>query len=109
VERSLVAQLLDGITGAIIGVLTVLVITDLTAGTGRFNLAKGVVGALSGIAASASTLATGYVFQSFGSLTGFVVIALIAGSATVLIWIFVSETKPAQYPDQDLSLGGAGH
>jgi MFS family permease len=104
-----VAQLLDGITGAIIGVLTVLVITDLTAGTGRFNLAKGVVGALSGIAASASTLATGYVFQSFGSLTGFVVIALIAGSATVLIWIFVSETKPAQYPDQDLSLGGAGH
>ncbi|MGB8633475.1 MAG: MFS transporter, partial [Xanthobacteraceae bacterium] len=39
-----IAQLLSGITGAIIGVLTVLVITDLTTGTGRFNLAQGVVG-----------------------------------------------------------------
>jgi MFS family permease len=38
----IVAQVLDGITGAIILVLTVLVIADLTAGTGRFNLAQGV-------------------------------------------------------------------
>ena len=104
-----VAQLLDGMTGSIIGVLTVLVITDLTAGTGRFNLAQGFVGALSGLAASASTLATGYFFQGFGSWTGFIAIASIAGVATGLIWIFVSETKPAQYVDQDLSLAGADH
>jgi MFS family permease len=31
-----IAQVLDGISGATIGVLTVLVITDLTVGTGRF-------------------------------------------------------------------------
>ena len=37
----MVVQLLDGITGAIMTVLTILVITDLTAGTGRFNLAQG--------------------------------------------------------------------
>jgi MFS family permease len=103
-----VAQLLDGITGAIIGVLTVLVITDLTAGTGRFNLAQGVVGALSGLAASASTLATGYFFQGFGSWAGFIAIALIAGGATALIWIFVTETKPARYVDGDLLPTGAG-
>jgi hypothetical protein len=52
-----IGQLLSGITGVIIGVLTVLVVTDLTAGTGRFNLAQGAVGAMSGIAASISTLA----------------------------------------------------
>ena len=37
-------QVLDGITGAIMTVLTIMVIADLTAGTGRFNLAQGAVG-----------------------------------------------------------------
>jgi MFS family permease len=53
-------QLLNGISGATITVLTVPVITDLTTGTGRFNLAEGAVGAAMGIAASASTIATGF-------------------------------------------------
>jgi MFS family permease len=92
-----IAQLLSGVTGAIISVLTVLVITDLTAGTGRFNLAQGAVGAAIGIAASVSTLATGFLFQGIGNGAGFIVIAGIAGAATALIWIFVSETKPADY------------
>ncbi len=94
-----VAQLLSGITGAIIGVLTVLVITDLTVGTGRFNLAQGAVGAAIGIAASLSTLATGFLFQGVGRGGGFIAIAVVATAATVLIGIFVSETKPADYPD----------
>jgi MFS family permease len=93
----IIAQLLSGVTGAIIGVLTVLVITDLTAGTGRFNLAQGAVGAAIGIAASVSTLATGFLFQGIGNGAGFIVIAGIAGASTALIWIFVSETKPADY------------
>jgi MFS family permease len=91
----MVAQVLNGITGAIIGVLTILVITDLTAGTGRFNLTQGVIGAMSGLAASLSTLATGYLVQGFGPTTGFLAITAVAGGATALIWIFVSETKPA--------------
>jgi MFS family permease len=94
-----VAQILDGISGAIISVLTVLVITDLTAGTGRFNLARGFVGAMIGMAASISTLATGYLFQGFGSVTGFLVISGIAGAATALLWLFVAESKPAKYDD----------
>ena len=93
----IVAQLLNGVSGAIIGVLTVLVITDLTAGTGRFNLAQGAVGAMIGIAASLSTLATGFLFQGVGPGSGFVAIALVASAATGLIWIFISETKPAAY------------
>jgi MFS family permease len=87
------AQLLNGVSGAVIGVLTTIVITDLTAGTGRFNLAQGSVGAAIGIAASLSTLATGFLFQGVGALAGFVAIAIIAGAATALIFIFV-ETKP---------------
>ena len=95
----IVAQLLSGVTGAIIGVLTVIVIADLTAGTGRFNLAQGAVGAAIGIAASLSTLATGFLFQGIGTTGGFIAIAAVAGAATALIWVFVSETKPADYPD----------
>jgi MFS family permease len=95
----IVVQLLNGITGAIIGVLTILVIADLTAGTGRFNLAQGVVGAAMGLAASLSTLATGYYFQGFGRLSGFIAIATVAVGATVLLWIFLSETKPSEYQE----------
>jgi len=89
----LLAQLLSGVTAAIIGVLTVLVITDLTAGSGRFNLAQGVIGAASGVAASVSTLVTGYFFEGFGSGNGFIAISAVAAMATALIWAFLSETK----------------
>jgi MFS family permease len=92
-----VAQILDGITGAIIGVLTIVVITDLTTGTGRFNLAHGLLGAASGAAASLSTLASGYFFQVFGRTIGFLAIAAIAAGATGLLWAFLSESKPDQY------------
>jgi MFS family permease len=78
---------------------TVLVVTALTTGTGRFNLAQGAVGAMTGLAASLSTIATGYLFQDIGNTGGFLAIAAVAGAATGLIAIFVSETKPSGYPD----------
>lgn len=94
------AQILSGLTGAVIGVLTVLVITDLTAGTGRFNLALGVVGAISSIAASVSTSASGFVFQSLGPRLGYLALALVAAAATAVLAVFLSETKPERYSDQ---------
>ena len=88
------AQVLSGVTGAIIGVLTVVVVTDLTAGTGRFNLALGVLGALSGIAASISTTVTGYLFQWLGPHLGYVTLAAVTALATAILWMFLAETKP---------------
>ena len=38
----IVIQLLDVITGAVLGVLTPVVIADVTKGTGRFNLSQGI-------------------------------------------------------------------
>lgn len=95
----IVAQVFNGITGAIIGVLTVMVVTDLTTGTGRFNLAQGAVGAMSGLAASLSTLLSGYLVQAFGPMSGFLAIAMVAAAATALIWTYIAETKPADYGD----------
>jgi MFS family permease len=94
-----VAQVLDGITGAFIGILTVLVVTDLTTGTGRFNLARGAVGAVSGLAASISTMIMGFLLQGFGRTSSFLVIAAVACAATALLWVFLSETKPEHYLD----------
>jgi MFS family permease len=94
-----IAQGLSGVTGAIIGVMTVIVIADLTAGTGRFNLALGVLGTLSGIAATISTSLTGFVFQALGPRLGYLPLAVVAAGATALVWVFVSETKPEKYDD----------
>jgi hypothetical protein len=93
------AQVLSGAAGAIIGVLTVIVITDLTAGTGRFNLAISVLGALGGIAASISTTVTGYLFQMLGPHLGYVPPAAFAALATAILWVFLAETKPEKYED----------
>jgi MFS family permease len=92
-------QVLDGISGSIINVLTVLIITDLTAGTGRFNLTQGAMGAMLGIAASLSTSVSGFIFQNFGRWIGFLALAAIAAVATALAWVFVPETKPEKYQD----------
>ena len=92
-------QLLDGVSGAIISVLTVLVITDLTTGTGRFNLAQSAIGTGTGIAAALSTSIFGFVFQLFGYSAGFLSIAGVAAVAAALAWLFLPETKPEKYID----------
>jgi MFS family permease len=92
-------QILDGVSGATVGVLTVIIIADLTAGTGRFNLAVGAVGALNGIAAAISTSTTGFLFQHFGAHVGFLPLAAVGVAATALVWVFLSETKPEKYED----------
>src|SRR5437773_13753 len=59
--RLLVAvQLLDGISAAVFGVLVPLTIADITRGTGRFNLAQGIVGSITAIGASLSTTLAGW-------------------------------------------------
>ena len=68
-------QLLDGISGSVLGVLTALIVADLTKGTGRFNLAQGFVGTLAGIGASLSTTLFSLVVGNFGDAVGFVGIA----------------------------------
>jgi len=93
------SQVLDGISGATVGVLTVLIITDVTTGSGRFNLARGAVATLSSLAASISTAASGFVIQKFGLSAGFLAMAAAAVGATLVIWMLLPETKPTTYLD----------
>jgi MFS family permease len=95
----LIVQLLDGVTGAIITVLTLLVITDLTTGTGRFNLAQGIVGTITGIAAALSTTLVGLLVSRFGDWFGFVMMATVTCIAMAALWLLLPEPKPAKYLD----------
>jgi len=95
----LIAQVLGGISAAAVTVLTVLVITDLTTGTGRFNLVRGSVGTLLAIAASISTTATGFIFEGLSQWAGFLILAAISVVATALLWAAMPETTPAKYLD----------
>jgi MFS family permease len=95
-------QLLDGVSGSVLGVLTALVVADLTSGTGRFNLAQGFVGMLAGIGASLSTTFFGLIVGNFGSAIGFLGIATAALTAVFLAWLLMPETKPATEESEPL-------
>jgi len=90
------AQILDGVSGTMLGVLTALTVADLTSGSGRFNLAQGFVGTISGIGASLSTTLSGVVAGSLGRAAGFLGIAAVALVALLLLWLLMPETHPSK-------------
>ena len=63
-------QVLDGVGAGIFGVVSVLVIADLTRGTGRFNLTLGAISTAVGIGASLSQVIAGSIVHHFGSNAG---------------------------------------
>jgi predicted MFS family arabinose efflux permease len=95
-------QLLDGVGAGIFGVMQLLVIADLTKGTGRFNLAQGAIATAVGIGASLSNSLAGLVAKSAGYNAGFLTMAAIAAVALAFFWYFMPETKTAP-SDQAIS------
>jgi predicted MFS family arabinose efflux permease len=89
------AQVLDGVSGTVLGVLTALIIADLTIGTGRFNLAQGFVGTVSGVGASLSTTLSSLVAARLGTAAGFLGIAAVALAAALLLWLLMPDTNPS--------------
>jgi MFS family permease len=92
-------QLLAGVSGAILTVLTVVVVTDLTTGTGRFNLARGFVGLASTGAAALSLTVFGFIAQEIGNWAGFVSMAAVTAAGALLLWFTMRESKPTEYID----------
>jgi MFS family permease len=99
-ELLIAIQVLDGLTGATLGVLTTLVVADLTKGTGRFNLAQGLVGTVSGIGASLSTSISGLVVERSGHTAGFLSVTIVGLVAVAIVWAFMPETKPSALPQR---------
>ena len=87
-------QALSGIDAVVIGILTPLIISDLTAGSGRYNLAQGAVGMASGIGAALSTTAVGYAAQWFGFTAALLSLAAVAAVAFAFTVLLLRESKP---------------
>jgi MFS family permease len=88
-------QLLDGVGAGIFGVLTPLVLADLMRGTGRYNLALGVVATTHGIGASLSGFATGLIVDHSGYTAAFLTSGGVAGIALTVLLLLMPETARA--------------
>jgi MFS family permease len=98
-------QLLDGIAGAGFGIMVPLIVSDVAARSGRFNLALGAVGFAIGIGSTVSTSAAGWVSDHYGMRFAFYFLAAV-GLAAVLLAVFaMPETRPAG--DDDGNAGRA--
>jgi MFS family permease len=85
-------QVLDGLGAGIFGVVSVLMIADLTRGTGRFNLTLGAIAAAVGIGAALSQTIAGTIVHHFGDRAGFLFLASVAAAAFTILWLFMPET-----------------
>jgi MFS family permease len=87
-------QIPDGISGIMLGVLQPLIIADLAGRGGRFNLAQGFVGLVSGIGASLSTALSGLIVGNYGLAARIVAVSVVGMIGLGILWAFMPETRP---------------
>ena len=90
-------QILDGVAAGIFGVVSVLVIADLTQGSGRFNLTLGAISTAVGVGASLSQVVAGSIVHHFGSNAGFLFLAAVASVAFSILYFFMPESRDKQF------------
>ncbi|MEE7450538.1 MFS transporter [Methylobacterium radiotolerans] len=86
-------QVLDGVSASVLGVMVPLIVSDLTRGTGRFNLALGAVGTAMGIGAALSTSLAGIMADHLGSHSAFLGLAVVGFAAFMLVALIMPETR----------------
>jgi len=104
------AQVLDGVAGAVVGVLVPLIAADITRGTGRFNLCMGSIGLAVGVGATLSTSLAGGLAGRFGNSVAFLALTLAGAVAVLTVALLMPETRPERlYPagTKPLPLAGA--
>jgi predicted MFS family arabinose efflux permease len=90
-------QLLDGVGAGIFGVVSVLVIADLTRGSGRFNLTLGAISTAVGVGAALSQTIAGMIVHHFSFDTGFLFLAAVAAAAFGILYCCMPETRDQQF------------
>lgn len=94
-------QALDGIGGACFGIMVPLIVSDVAARTGHFNLSLGFVGFGIGIGATLSTPAAGWLADHFGMRLAFFFLAAVGLAAVALVAAAMPETRPSAEADGD--------
>jgi MFS family permease len=95
-------QILDGVGAGIFGVVSVLVIADLTQGTGRFNLTLGAISTAVGIGAALSQTIAGSIVHHFSFNAGFLFLGAVALAALGILYFFMPETRDQQFLSPNL-------
>jgi MFS family permease len=95
-------QILDGVGAGIFGVVSVLVIADLTQGSGRFNITLGAIATAVGIGASLSQTIAGAIVHHFSFDAGFLFLAAIAATAFCILYFFMPETRDKSFLNEHL-------
>jgi predicted MFS family arabinose efflux permease len=85
-------QALDGAAAAIFGVASVLIVADLSQGTGHFNFAAGLLLTAVGVGASFSDLVAGWLAAVFSFRAAFLFLTAVAALAALLYAVGMKET-----------------
>ena len=85
-------QILDGIAAGTLDALIPLVLADVMRGTGRYNLARGMLGTVQGVAGSLSNVVAGVLVIRVGYSTTFLALSAVALVALLLLLIRMPET-----------------
>ena len=102
-------QSLDGLANGIFGMIFLLVLRDVTDGTGRFNVVQGALTTLIGVGASLSNLIAGWIVQLAGYSAGFLFLAGVAVVGALIFGFLMPETAPSlQKPGGAGTSGGSG-
>ncbi|MGC2202028.1 MAG: MFS transporter [Stellaceae bacterium] len=96
-------QLLDGLGAAVFGVLTPLIVADVTRKTSYYTTALGVIGLAIGGGATLSTTLAGIVADHFGGTASFLSLAVVGLCATLMVALLMPETRPLEYHSAAIS------
>jgi MFS family permease len=87
-------QALDGIAAAGFGIMVPLIVSDVAARSGHFNLSLGAVGFAIGIGGTVSTSAAGWIADHFDMRVAFYFLASVGLAAVLLASFAMPETRP---------------
>lgn len=91
-------QALDGVSAAVFGVMVPLVAADLARRSGYLNLSMGVVNLGIALGATFSTTLAGLIGDHWGNRVAFLGLAGAGALATLVLWLFMPETRPEPSP-----------
>jgi MFS family permease len=87
-------QLLDGVGAGLFDVLLPLVLLGAIQGSGRYNLARGIIGTIQGVGGASSYVFAGSLVVWAGYSVAFAVLSGVASVALVLMVVAMPETVP---------------
>jgi MFS family permease len=89
----ILAQGLNGVSAAVVGVLLPLIAADIAHDHGHFNLTVGAIGVAAGAGTVASTTLAGAIDSFVGERAAFFTLAVAGVLATLLVWLIMPESR----------------